>query len=158
MSHKRKPRSVVTGATSVALAVLILVWCALAFFGVKVPAWAMWTMGGVIGKNLFFAVVLLMLWPARKRDDDPEALVENSRVDHSGIKGEASGPAGTGAVAGDIEQHRQRLLRAAWNATSPEYCEQIAEFFAARKSVGSQEIATWMREIAEQMRVERKAG
>jgi hypothetical protein len=61
-------------------------------------------------------------------------------------------------VAGGIEQHRQRLLRAAWNATSPEECEKIAEVFAARNSEGSQEIAAGMREIARQLRAERKAG
>ena len=61
-------------------------------------------------------------------------------------------------VAGSIEQHRQRLLRAAWNAASPEDCEQIAEVFAARKSAGSQEIAAGIREMAEQMRAERKGG
>jgi hypothetical protein len=60
-------------------------------------------------------------------------------------------------VAGSIEQHRQRLLRAAWNAASPEDCEKIAGVFAARNSEGSQEIAAGMREIAEQMRVERTA-
>jgi hypothetical protein len=61
-------------------------------------------------------------------------------------------------VAGSIEQHRQRLLRAAWNAASPEDCEKIAEVFAARNSEGSQEIATGMREMAEQMRAERTGG
>jgi hypothetical protein len=60
-------------------------------------------------------------------------------------------------VTGDIEQHRQRLLRA-WNAATPEDCEQLAEVFAARKSEGSQEIAAWMREMAEQMRARRKGG
>jgi hypothetical protein len=51
-------------------------------------------------------------------------------------------------VVGGIEQHRQRLLRA-WNAATPEDCEQLAEVFTARKSEGSQEIAAWMREMAE---------
>jgi hypothetical protein len=100
MSHMRKLRSVVTGATSVAFAVFILVWFALTFFGVKVPAWAMWTMVGVIGKYLLFAVVLLTIWPARKRDDDREALVEDSRVDPPGIKGEAPGPVSAGIQDG----------------------------------------------------------
>jgi hypothetical protein len=61
-------------------------------------------------------------------------------------------------VAGGIEQHRQRLLRAAWNEASPEDCEEIAEVFAARTSEGSQEIAAGLREMAEQKRTERKGG
>jgi hypothetical protein len=61
-------------------------------------------------------------------------------------------------VAGEIEQRRQRALRAAWNAATPEDCERIAKVFAARKSEGSQEIAAWMRELAEQLRAERSAG
>jgi hypothetical protein len=60
-------------------------------------------------------------------------------------------------VAGRIEQHRQCLLRA-WNAATPEDCEKLAEVFAARKSEGSQEIAAWMREMAEQLRAERSVG
>jgi hypothetical protein len=62
------------------------------------------------------------------------------------------------SVAGDIEQHRQRALRAAWRAATPEDCEQIAKVFSSRNSEGSQEIAAWMREIAEQLRAERLAG
>jgi hypothetical protein len=58
-------------------------------------------------------------------------------------------------VAGSIEQHRQRLLRAAWDEASPEDCEEIAEVFAARTSEGSQEIAAGLRKMAEQMRTER---
>jgi hypothetical protein len=61
-------------------------------------------------------------------------------------------------VAGGIEEQCQRRLRAAWNAATPEECEKIAEVFAARKSEGSQEIAAWMREMAEQLRAERSAG
>jgi hypothetical protein len=60
-------------------------------------------------------------------------------------------------VAGGIEQHRQRLLRA-WNAATPEECDQLAEVFAVRKSEGSQEIAAWMREMAEQRRAARSVG
>jgi hypothetical protein len=61
-------------------------------------------------------------------------------------------------VSGNIEEHRQRLLRAAWNAVSPEDCERIAEVFAARNSKGSQEIAAGMREMAAQRRAERSTG
>jgi hypothetical protein len=90
MNHKWELRSVVTRATSVAFAVFILVWCALALIGVKVPAWAMWTVGGVIGKYLLFAVVLLTIWPARKVNDDQEAVkVEEKFFNPSGINGES---------------------------------------------------------------------
>ena len=61
-------------------------------------------------------------------------------------------------VAGGIEQHRQLLLRAAWNAASAEDCEYLADVFAARTSQGSQEIAAGMREMAQQIRFERSAG
>jgi hypothetical protein len=92
MSHKRELRSVVTSATCGAFAVFILVWFALLFFGVKVPAWAMWTIGGVIGKYLLCAVVMLTIWPARKVNDDQEADgVEDKPVDLSGVRREAPG-------------------------------------------------------------------
>jgi hypothetical protein len=60
-------------------------------------------------------------------------------------------------VAGSVEQHDQRLLRA-WNAATPEECEQLAAVFAARSSEGSREIAALMREMAEQIRTERGGG
>jgi hypothetical protein len=60
-------------------------------------------------------------------------------------------------VAGNIEQQCLRRLRAAWNAATPEDCEQLARIFAARTSEGSKEIAVWMREMAEQLWAERAA-
>ena len=71
MSHKQDLRSIVAGAASAASGLFILVCFGIAFFGIRVPAWTVWTMGGLIVVNPVLTVVYLTVWPER-RDDEAE--------------------------------------------------------------------------------------